>query len=114
MFQKPDVLMAAFLALPAVLGVLPFIVMGKLNVSLVLKWVAFFALGVVAMSLLAALLGTCSFQETLFLARPTHECGPIPMLRGVFGMYVLFLAGLASVPIVALASVLRRLKHPEL
>lgn len=113
MYQKPDLLMAGLFALPMVLAFLPFIVMGRVGLGRTLRAVVLSAIGVLAMSILAALLSSCSFEEAFFLARPTHECGPIPMLRAVFAMYVLFLASAASLPFVAIAAAIRHIKRPN-
>lgn len=109
MIETPKFLMAFFLALPLFMGALPFVVMGKLTLYHALKWVAFSFLAVVGFSLLSSLLTTCSFQEALFLAREAFECRPIPMHRSVFASYVFLIAGLGVMPIVAIASIVRRL-----
>ena len=113
MLETPQFLMATFLALPIFVGALPFVVMEKLDLPQILKWLGVSSLAVVASSLLAALLTNCSFQEVLLLLRETFECRPISMLRAVFVSYVFLFAGAATFPFVAAARALRCLKRPN-
>lgn len=101
--------MAAFLALPCLVGVLPFVVMGKLKLPQVLKWLGVSFLAVFTSSLLTALVTNCTFQEALFLLRETFECRPFPMLRTVFVSYVLLIAGAVTFPFVVVARTFRYL-----
>ena len=112
MFEMSKFVMAAVIALPIFVGTLPFVVMGKLGLSHVLKWLGISILAIFAASLLTALLTSCSFQDALFLLRDRFECRPISMLGTVFFSYVLLIASIATLPVVLVARALRQLNRP--